>query len=71
MRVIFLGSAYFGYVYAYMFDAEGYSYADLQTQPAQAVPPATSTPATASGSAGTLIDRLTAWLSRGKQEATC
>jgi hypothetical protein len=71
MRVVFLGSAYFGYVYAYMFDAEGYSSADMQAQPAQAMPLAASAPATASRSAGTLIDRLAAWLSRGKQEAAC
>jgi hypothetical protein len=71
MRVIFRGSAYFGYVYAYMFDSQGYGYVDPQALPAKVMPLATSAPATASRSGRTLIDRLAAWLSQGRQETAC
>ena len=75
MRVVFLSSAYFGYVHTYTFDPEiiGDSvyddvdqarHATRTTVVSSAVRP---TPETGQ----TWIEQLAAWLSRGKGSTTC
>ena len=75
MRVVFLSSAYFGYVHTYIFDPEiigdsAYDYVDQTRQAARAtVVSAEVRPTPQTGR--TWIEQLAAWLSRGKENATC
>jgi hypothetical protein len=72
MRVIFLSSAYFGYVHTYTFDPAAYSYAATPEQP---VSPTlvTDTEAPQISKAGDpLLARLIAWVYElTKENATC
>jgi hypothetical protein len=72
MRVIFLSSAYFGYVHTYTFNPAAYSYAAAPEQP---VSPAlvTDTEAPQMSKAGDpLLARLIAWVHElTKENATC
>jgi hypothetical protein len=72
MRVIFLGSAYFGYVYTYAFNPSAlehtaYALAEQEWQALMGENEARPTP-----KAGlSLRARLAAWLGQRKEEATC
>jgi hypothetical protein len=72
MRVIFLGSAYFGYVYTYAFnpsalDNAAYALAEQEWQALMGADEARPAPKLC----GSLRARLAAWLGQRKEEAPC
>ena len=71
MRVVFLSSAYFGYVHTYTFDPAAYSDAAAPEQPAPLTPVAdTETPRLAKAG-DPLLAQLAAWVCELTKEATC
>ena len=72
MRVIFLGSSYFGYVYTYAFnpsalDGAAYDLAEQEWQALMGNDEAKLAPK----EGASLRERLAAWLGRRKEGATC
>jgi hypothetical protein len=72
MRVVFLSSAYFGYVHTYVFDRSiiddsAYAFADQARHTGEMAIEARPTPKAGRG----WIEQLAAWLSQGKENAPC
>jgi hypothetical protein len=72
MRVIFLGSAYFGYVYTYAFNPSALSdVADAVAQQESRDLMGDEHRRTAPKSGASLRERLAAWLGASKEDVRC
>jgi hypothetical protein len=71
MRVVFLSSAYFGYVHTYFFDPAAYGDIAGPEQPTPATLVADTEAPQMSKAGEPLFARLAAWVNELTREATC